>query len=251
MGLPPIRPPSRMPRLWLEHPELAPPRRRASAAFRAGASLAGLGTRFPARSVCGARTKRGRQCKAPKVLGSNRCRHHGGGRVLLRRARQTLARTRSRSVMAKCLWYLEKAQRNRVRQHLKAGERQLAQREAQAEQATAGIARALREGGIIADLVRRLYRAGGDARPYRPQDVGCALGAFLTGLSNGDPPLMRFEAFAAELRLNETERLAAAATIGVRLPREAEPALRGPVEHIEHELAVRSLRRRARNKHPR
>src|SRR5262245_38410534 len=232
MRLPPIRPTARVPKLWREHQELAPPRRTVSAAFRAGASLAGLGTRFPARVTCGARTKRGTRCKAPRVVGSNRCLHHGGGRVLLQRARQTLARTRSRSIMAKCLWYLEKAQRNRVRQHLKAGERQLAAREAQAEQATAAIARALREGGVIADLVRRLFRAGEEARPYRPQDIGCAVGVFLTALSNGEPPLLRFEAFATELQLDEAERFTAAAIIGVRLPRDETAPLRGPAEHI-------------------
>ena len=151
--------------MWLQHPELAPQRRAASAAFRAGASLAGLCTRFPAHPVCGARTKRGSRCKAPKVAGSTRCRHHGGGRVLLHRARQTLARTRSRSIMAKCLWYLEKAHRNRVRQHLKTGERQLSLREKQAEQATASISGAICEGGMLSDLVRRLYCAGGAGPP--------------------------------------------------------------------------------------
>jgi hypothetical protein len=63
--------------------------------------LAGLHTRFPVHPECNARTKRGTPCKAPKVAGANRCRHHGGGRMLLRRARQTLATTRSRAVMAK------------------------------------------------------------------------------------------------------------------------------------------------------
>src|SRR5215475_11434879 len=123
MRLPPIRPTARMPMLWLRHPELAPKRRTAGSKFLAGKVLAGLQTRFPAHPVCGARTKGGTSCKAPKVAGASRCYHHGGGRVLLRRARETLARTRSQSVMAKCLWYLEKACRNRARRHLKAGER--------------------------------------------------------------------------------------------------------------------------------
>src|SRR5262249_39731140 len=156
---------------------------------------------------CGARTKRGTVCKAPKVAGSNRCRHHGGGHMLLRRARETLTRTRSRSVMAKCLWYLEKACRNRIRRHLKAGERQLAQREAEAEQANQLVSLALREGWATSDLVRRLYRAGDEARPYRPQDIHCAAGAFLKALSNFEPLRFRFEAFVSELQLDETERL--------------------------------------------
>ena len=143
MRLRPIRPTARLPTLWQQHPELAPPRRRANAAFVAGATLAGLHTRFPVHPECNARTKRGTPCKAPKVAGANRCRHHGGGRMLLRRARQTLATTRSRAVMAKCLWYLEKAHRNRIRRHLKAGERQLARREAEAQRAIALVSQAI------------------------------------------------------------------------------------------------------------
>ena len=100
--------------------------------------------------------------------------------MLLRRARQTLATTRSRSIMAKCLWYFEKAHRNRIRQHLKAGERQLAFREAEAQRAIAFVSQAMREGWAPAELVGRLYRAGDKVRPYRPQDVACAAGAFLT-----------------------------------------------------------------------
>ena len=187
MRLRPIRPTARLPTLWLQHPELAPPRRRANAAFVAGAPLAGLHTRFPVHPECNARTKRGTSCKAPKVAGANRCRHHGGGRMLLRRARQTLATTRSRAVMAKCLWYLEKAHRNRIRRHLKAGERQLARREAEAQRAIAFVSQALREGWATADLVARLYRAGDEVRPYRPQDVSCAAGAFLHSMSSGQP----------------------------------------------------------------
>ena len=218
MSLPPIRPPARLPELWQRRPHLAPPRRVANAAFLKGNVLAGLRTRFPVHTICGARTKKGTVCKAPKVAGSNRCRHHGGGRMLLSRAGETLTRTRSRSVMAKCLWYFEKAHRNRIRRHLKAGERQLAQREAEAEQANQLISLALREGWATPDLVRCLYRAGDEARPYRPQDIHCAVGAFLKALSNFEPLRLRFEAFASELQLDETERLAAAAIIGVRLP---------------------------------
>ena len=147
MRLRPIRPTARLPTLWQQHPELAPPRRRANAAFVAGATLAGLHTRFPVHPECNARTKRGTPCKAPKVAGANRCRHHGGGRMLLRRARQTLATTRSRAVMAKCLWYLEKAHRNRIRRHLKAGERQLARREAEAQRAIALVSQASAKAG--------------------------------------------------------------------------------------------------------
>ena len=200
MRLRPIRPPARLPALWQQRPELAPPRRGASRAFRAGAALAGLWTRFPAHPVCGARTKRGTPCKGPKVAGANRCLHHGGGRMLLSRARQTLATTRSRSIMAKCLWYFEKAHRNRIRRHLKAGERQLARREAEAQRAIAFISQAVREGWATADLVGRLYRAGDQIRPYRPQDVTCAAGAFLNSMSSGEPLRLRFDAFASELQ---------------------------------------------------
>ena len=206
MPLPPIRPMVRLPELWQTRPDLAPPRRFASASFRAGSALAGLHTRFPLHPVCGARTKPGRPCKAPKVAGSNRCRHHGGGRTLLRRARETLARTKSRAIMAKCLWYFEKAHRNEVRRHLKTGERKLAVREAEAERASAFISLALREGWATADLVRSLYRAGDEARPYRPQDIHCAAASFLRALSDGHPPVFRFEAFACELQLDEDER---------------------------------------------
>ena len=217
MRLPPIRPLAKLPALWQTHPNLAPSRRHASPSFRAGSALAGLHTRFPVHPTCGARTKEGRPCKAPKVAGANRCRHHGGGRVLLLRARQTLAKTRSRSIMAKCLWYLEKAHRNAIRRHLKAGERKLALRETQAERANAFISLALREGWATPELVRSLYRAGDEARPYRPQDTHCAVGAFLKALSANEPPLFRFEAFASELQLNEVERFAAAEKVGVRL----------------------------------
>ena len=244
MRLRPIRPPARLPTLWKQHPELAPLRRSASAAFRAGAALAGLWTRFPAHPVCGARTKRGTPCKAPKVTGANRCLHHGGGRMLLRRARQTLATTRSRSIMAKCLWYFEKAHRNRIRRHLKAGERQLARREAEAQRATTLMSQAIREGWATADLVGRLYRAGDAIRPYRSQDVACAAGAFLNAMSSGQPLRLRFEAFASELQVDESERFTAAAIIGVRLPEERDPS--NANEQVEYALASRSLVRRAR-----
>ena len=119
--------------------------------------------------------------------------------------------------MAKCLWYLEKAHRNNVRRHLKAGERKLAHREVEAEQANAFISLALREGWATPELVRGLYRAGDEARPYRPQDTHCAVCAFLKALSANEPPLFRFEAFASELQLDEIERFSAAAMVGVRL----------------------------------
>ena len=83
-----------------------------------------------------------------------------------------------RSIMAKCLWYFEKAHRNRIRQHLKAGERQLAVREAEAQQAIAFVSQTVRDGEAPAGLVRQLYRAGDKVRPYRPQDVARAAGAF-------------------------------------------------------------------------
>ena len=243
MRLRPIRPPARVPALWRRHPELAPARRGANAAFRAGAALAGLSTRFPAHPVCGARTKRGTPCKAPKVSGANRCLHHGGGRMLLRRARQTLATTRSRSIMAKCLWYFEKAHRNRIRRHLKAGERQLAHREAEAQRASAFISQAMREGWATAELVGRLYRAGDQIRPYRPQDVACAAGAYLEAMSNGQPLRLRFEAFVSELQVSEDERFTAAEIIDVRLPEERDR--RNANEQVEYALASRSLVRRA------
>ena len=206
--------------------------------------MAGLWTRFPAHPVCGARTKRGTLCKAPKVAGANRCRHHGGGRMLLRRARQTLATTRSRSIMAKCLWYFEKAHRNRIRRHLKAGERQLARREAEAERAIAFVSQAMREGWATADLVGRLYRAGDQIRLYRPQDVACAAGAFLNAMSSGQPVRFCFDAFASELQVSEDERFTAAAIIGVQLPEERDP--RNANEQVEYVIASRSLVRRAR-----
>ncbi len=243
MRLPPIRPPAKMPRLWQQHPELAPPRRLANAAFLRGNLLAGLFTRFPAHPTCGARTKRGSPCEAPRVAGATRCRHHGGGRMLLRRARQTLATTRSRSIMAKCLWYFEKAHRNQRRRHLKAGERQLALREAEAQRATKLISQAVREGWATADLLGRLYRAGDQIRPYRPQDVACAAGAFLDAMSNGQPLRLRFDGFASELQLEEEERFAAAAIIGLRLPEEPDP--KNANEQVEHALVSRFLVRRA------
>ena len=243
MRLPPIRPPAKLPRLWQQHPELAPPRRLANAAFLSGNLLAGLFTRFPAHPTCWARTKRGTPCKAPRVAGATRCRHHGGGRMLLRRARQTLATTRSRSIMAKCLWYFEKAHRNQRRRHLKTGERQLALREAEAQQSIAFVSQAMREGWATADLLGRLYRAGDQIRPYRPQDVACAAGAFLDAISNGQPLRLRFEAFASELQLDEEERFTAAAIIGVRLPEERD--LRDANEQVGYALASRSLVRRA------
>ena len=163
--------------------------------------------------------------------------------MLLRRARQTLATTRSRSIMAKCLWYFEKAHRNRIRQHLKAGERQLALREAEAQRAIAFVSQTVREGRAPAELVRGLYRAGDKVRPYRPQDVACAAGAFLTSICSGEPLRMRFEAFASELQLDEHERFTAAAIIGLRLPEERD--LRNANEQVEYALASRSLMRRA------
>ena len=158
-------------------------------------------------------------------------------------ARQTLATTRSRSIMAKCLWYFEKAHRNQRRRHLKAGERQLALREAEAQRAIAFVSQAMREGWATADLVGRLYRAGDKVRPYRPQDVACAAGAFLNSMCSGEPLRVRFEAFASELQLDEEERSVAAAIIGLRLPEERD--LGNANEQVEHALASRSLVRRA------
>jgi len=145
--------------------------------------------------------------------------------------------------MAKCLWYLEKAHRNRIRRHLKAGERQLARREAEARRAIAFISQALREGWATTDLVARLYRAGDAVRPYRPQDVTCAAGAFLHSMSSGQPLRLRFEAFASELQADEHERFTLASIIGLRLPEERDA--RNANEQVEYALASRSLLRRA------
>ena len=205
--------------------------------------MAGLATRFPVHPVCGARTKRGTRCKAPQVAGAKRCRHHGGGRVLLQRARETVKKTRSRSIISKCLWYFEKAHRNRVRQYLKAGERQLAAREAAAEQANKFIASAAREGWASRDLINRLHSAAEAARPYRSQDVACAVGAFLSAMSRCEPPPFRFAAFASELQLDEGEQSIAADLVGVHLAAGADR--QNANEGIGCELTLRSLKRRA------
>ena len=151
--------------------------------------------------------------------------------------------------MAKCLWYLEKAHRNRVRRHLKAGERKLARREAEAERANAFISLALREGWATPALVGSLYRAGDEARPYRPQDTHCAVGAFLKALSANEPSLFRFEAFASELQLDEIERLAAAEKVGVRLIRQV--ADRDAYGDVSDALASRTETRRILRRRPR
>ena len=151
--------------------------------------------------------------------------------------------------MAKCLWYLEKAHRNNVRRHLKAGERKLALREAEAERANAFISLALREGWATPELVRSLYRAGDEARPYRPQDTHCAVGAFLKAISDKEPPLFRFEAFARELELDESERFVAADKIGVHLI--GHPLLDDANKDVEDALASRSFVRRTLKRQPR
>jgi hypothetical protein len=87
---------------------------------------------------------------------------------------------------------------------------------------------------------------GDEARPYRPQDIDCAVGAFLRALWTCEPVRVRFEAFAAELQLNEAERYAAAAVIGVRLPEQ--PQFRNANLEVDHALASRSLIRRARRR---
>lgn len=246
MRLPPIRPPAKIPALWREHPELAPARRPVSSNFRAGAALAGLATRFPFHPVCGATTKRGTRCKAPQVAGANRCRYHGGGRILLRRARETLKKSRSRSVISKCLWYLEKALHNRVRQHLKPGERQLGIREEEAQHAARFIACAIRQGWATRDLVNSLHMVAEQTRPYRAQDITCAIGAYLSATSKCEPPAFRFAAFAAELQLNDDERFSAAKAMGLQLLEDRDP--RDVNEQIGYELASRSLERRARKR---
>ena len=149
--LPPIRPPAKVPLLWRKRPDLAPPRRTANANFLSINVLAGVATPFPHHPICGARTKRGTKCRGPKVAGGSRCRYHGGGSILLRRAKQTLAITRSRSVAAKCLWIIERSVRNRSRQHLKAGEAEFARREADAVQASRITTRAERDGAVSTD----------------------------------------------------------------------------------------------------
>ena len=136
-----------------------------------------------------------------------------------------------------------------VRRHLKAGERKLAVREAEAEQANAYISVALREGWATTDLVRCLYRAGDEARPYRPQDTHCATAAFLKALADGQPPLFRFEAFASELELDERERFEAAEKIGIRLM--GQPDLRDANDEVRNAFASRAfvrntLKRRSR-----
>ena len=217
MRLRPIRPTARLPTLWLQHPELAPPRRRANAAFVAGATVAGLHTRFPVHPECNARTRRGTRSKAPKVAGANRCRHHGGGRMLLRRARETLATTRSRAIMEKCLWYLAE------------GEPQSNSTASEGWRTPVGASGSgsttcyrIHLPSICAKAGQRLIWSqgciapGDKVRPYRPQDVTCAAGAFLRSMSSGQPLRLRFEAFASELQADEHERLKAAAIIGLR-----------------------------------
>jgi len=151
--------------------------------------------------------------------------------------------------MAKCLWYLEKAHRNAVRRHLKAGERELAFREAEAERANAYVSIAVREGWATTDLVRSLYWTGDGARPYRPQDVHCAAAAFLKALSDGQLPLFRFEVFASELQLDETERLEAAEKIGIRLI--GQPRQTNANDAVRDALASRHEVRRTLKRHTR
>ena len=244
--LPPIRPPAKVPALWRKRPDLAPPRRTANANFLSVNVLAGIATRFPYHPVCGARTKKGTKCRAPTVAGGSRCRYHGGGGILLRRARQTLAITRSRSVAAKCLWYIERSVRNRSRQHLKAGEAEFARREADAEQASRIITRAERDGAVSTDLIRQLYRLGNELRPYREHDIHCAAGAYCEALITGESPLVRFEAFASALHLSEDERIGAAPALGVKLLTPLE--IESPIDAVDQVFAGRSDVRRVRRR---
>ena len=244
--LPPIRPPAKVPALWRKRPDLAPPRRTANPNFLSANVLAGVATRFPFHPPCGARTRKGTKCKAPKVAGGSRCRHHGGGRILLRRARQTLAITRSRSVAAKCLWYIERSVRNRSRQHLKAGEAEFARRETDAEQASRIITRAERDGAVSTDLIRQLYRLGNELRPYRKHDIHGAAGAYCEALITGESPLVRFEAFASALHLSEDERIGAALALGVKLLTRLE--IESPIDAVDQVFASRSDVRRARRR---
>ena len=244
--LPPIRPPAKVPVLWRKRPDLAPPRRTANANFLSVNVTAGIPTRFPHHPVCGARTKKGTKCRAPAVASGSRCRYHGGGRILLRRARQTLAITRSRSVAAKCLWYIERSVRNRSRQHLKAGEAEFVRREADAEQASRIITRAERNGAINTDLIGQLYRLGNTLRPYREYDIHRAAGAYCEALIASLPPLARFEAFASALHLSEDERIGAARALGVKLLTRLE--IQSPIDAVDQVFAGRSDVRRVRRK---
>ena len=152
MRLPPIRPPAKLPRLWQQHPELAPPRRLANAAFLRGNLLAGLFTRFPAHPTCGARTKRGTRARHQRSLVPPAAVITAADACCCVAPGQTLSKSRSPSVLAKCLWYLDKAHRNRIRRHLKVGERPLALREEEAQRSIAlrlqGDARRLGNGGL-------------------------------------------------------------------------------------------------------
>jgi len=211
--------------------------------------MAGFVTRFPAHPACGARTKKGTKCKAPKVAGGSRCRYHGGGRTLLRRARQTLAVTRSRSVAAKCLWYIEKSVRNRSRQHLKVSEDKFAKREADAEKASQIITYAVRDGVVTPELIRNLYRLGNKLRPYREHDIHCAAGAYCERVVAGQLPLACYEAFASELYLDWRERRAVAPILGAHLVEQ--PKFNNPNEAIDQAFAVRSDIRRVSRRQPR
>ena len=180
MRLRPIRPPARLPTLWQRHPELAPPRRGANAAFRGRSSIG-----WTMHPISGASSlRRAHQARHPLQSAKSRWRQpmpSSRRRTHAVASRPPDARNNAIPVdHGKMPWYFEKAHRNRIRRHLKAGERQLARREAEAQRAIAFISQAMREGWATADLVGRLYRAGDKIRPYRPQDVACAAGAFLT-----------------------------------------------------------------------
>ncbi|MDU0342991.1 hypothetical protein [Bosea rubneri] len=152
-------------------------------------------------------------CRDVRVRGCTVCRRHGGGRIVVQRVREHLARARSPKVIVRLVARLDKAERNRVRAYR--GDVRRKEHEARSSEADRLQieAKALAEIGLldIAQL-RRAQAAAETLRPYREPDCRIAAARFMALLRRD--PSWAFDSFASELSLDGRERDQAAALLG-------------------------------------
>ncbi|MEJ1935896.1 hypothetical protein WDZ92_37350 [Nostoc sp. NIES-2111] len=123
---------------------------------------------------CGRPTRTGGVCKAPAVSGSDACRAHGGGSVVIKRTRELLANPRIGPLRReRLLQRLDKANRNRsraAREH----RREAAEMEAKAAGEAARLKR-LCGGEMPTALLATMRAACEEVRSHRAAWVECAI----------------------------------------------------------------------------
>lgn len=155
------------------------------------------------RPKCHAKTKRGTLCRRVAVKGVGRCQQHGGGRQLLARYREELAKVRSDKRRQWLLNRIDRATRNAETRYLSSG-RHVEEATARLSELEPLIFDAIRQGRCTREAVARWLAAVEAVRPYR---VELARPLILEALLGSYGPLpVGADVLAGGLGLGEQDR---------------------------------------------